>query len=67
MAVLAIREGAHDFIEKSFDTECLTRVVQQALEKRALLLETRRLRERLDEHARCRSSASRLVWSRCTG
>ncbi|MFC5300366.1 sigma-54-dependent transcriptional regulator [Azospira restricta] len=50
MAVQAMREGAHDFIEKPFAAERLTKVVQQALEKRALLLENRRLRERLDEH-----------------
>ena len=48
VAVQAMREGAHDFLEKPFAAERLVSVVQRALEKRGLLLENRRLRERLD-------------------
>jgi len=47
MAVQAMRDGAHDFIEKPFTSEQLVRVTRQALEKRALLLENRRLKEAL--------------------
>jgi two-component system C4-dicarboxylate transport response regulator DctD len=49
MAVEAMRLGAHDFVEKPFSSERLVSVVRSALEKRSLLLENRRLRERLEE------------------
>ncbi|MDE2586562.1 MAG: sigma-54-dependent Fis family transcriptional regulator, partial [Betaproteobacteria bacterium] len=47
MAVQAMRDGAHDFIEKPFSSEQLVRATRQALEKRTLLLENRRLKESL--------------------
>ena len=47
MSVRAMRNGAFDFIEKPFTSEHLVRVTRQALEKRALLLENRRLKEAL--------------------
>ncbi|MGQ0711843.1 MAG: sigma-54-dependent transcriptional regulator [Rhodoferax sp.] len=45
VAVQAMREGAHDFIEKPFSAELLVSVVQRALEQRALLQENQRLRQ----------------------
>ena len=50
MAVEAIRDGAYDFIEKTFRAEMLVDVVKRALEKRALVLENRALRSELDAH-----------------
>ncbi|MBV7430775.1 MULTISPECIES: sigma-54 dependent transcriptional regulator [unclassified Acidovorax] len=47
MAVQAMREGAYDFIEKPFSSETLVGVVRRAVERRVLLEENRRLRERL--------------------
>ena len=47
MAVNAMRDGAYDFIEKPFPADLLTDVVRRAMEKRALTLENRILRQEL--------------------
>ncbi|MDH3525523.1 MAG: sigma-54 dependent transcriptional regulator, partial [Acidobacteriota bacterium] len=51
MAVQAMRDGAYDFLEKPFRAEHLVEVVERACEKRALVLENRRLQSALDYRA----------------
>lgn len=50
-AVQAMRDGAYDFIEKPYSAERLVKTVLRALEKRALTLENRLLRQELDAHS----------------
>lgn len=44
MAVEAMSEGAYDFIAKPYSTDRLVETLRRAIEKRALVLENRRLR-----------------------
>src|SRR5689334_9071035 len=56
-AVEAMRLGAYDFIEKPFAPERLLEIVRHAGEKRALVIENRRLRRAVNEPA----LATRLI------
>ncbi|MCJ8520122.1 two-component system C4-dicarboxylate transport response regulator DctD [Pseudorhizobium tarimense] len=44
LAVKAMREGAYDFLEKPFTPQHLADVIRRALDRRALVLENRRLK-----------------------
>ena len=48
MAVQAMHEGAFDFLEKPFDTERLIDAVSRAAQTRWLVMENRRLKEKLN-------------------
>ena len=54
-AIVAIRDGAYDYITKPFKVEELRLVVEKALEKKLLSSENRRLRSELRSRERDRS------------
>jgi two-component system, NtrC family, C4-dicarboxylate transport response regulator DctD len=47
MAVEAMRSGAYDFLEKPFEPETLIGVIKRASERRNLVMENRRLQQKL--------------------
>ncbi|MDF0535694.1 sigma-54-dependent Fis family transcriptional regulator [Shewanella yunxiaonensis] len=51
MAVSAVKQGAYDFLEKPFNNEHILDVVKRALEKRALTLENRKLKQELESQS----------------
>lgn len=51
MAVEAMRLGAHDFLEKPFDPERMTKMVKKAANTRRLTLDNRALRRELSDGA----------------
>ncbi|MCL1073798.1 sigma-54-dependent transcriptional regulator [Shewanella dokdonensis] len=51
MAVSAVKQGAYDFLEKPFNNEHLLDIVKRALEKRALTLENRKLKQELESQS----------------
>ncbi len=51
-AVEAMRRGAYDYLTKPYDRDELRLTLEQALERRRLLLENRSLRDRLREETR---------------
>lgn len=61
MAVQSMKDGAYDFLEKPFPPEQLVEVVQRALEKRALTLEVKSLRQQLTNRAGQGDIAQRLI------
>jgi len=63
LAVKAIKQGAYDFISKPFDSDMLLMTVNRGLEKRRLLLETKRLQvieREAAEMARTKEEMERL-------
>ncbi|MBI2460547.1 MAG: response regulator, partial [Candidatus Rokubacteria bacterium] len=56
-AVQALRQGAFEYLTKPLDLEALGRRVEQALERRRLILEKEALLEELEERVQARTAA----------
>lgn len=51
MAVQALKDGAHDFLEKPFDKEHIVRIIRNGLERTKLLRDNRLLQHKLEDLA----------------
>src|SRR5882672_11267055 len=63
-AVEAMKEGAYDFVTKPLKRAHVVRIVKNALDKQALLVENRALRAQLDEKRRREIVGTSLAWRR---
>jgi two-component system response regulator HydG len=63
-AVEAMKEGAYDFVTKPLKRAHVVRIVRNALDKQALVIENRALRAQLDEKRRREIVGTSLAWRR---
>ena len=63
-AVEAMKEGAYDFVTKPLKRAHVVRIVKNALDKQALVVENRALRAQLDEKRRREIVGTSLAWRR---
>jgi two-component system response regulator HydG len=63
-AVEAMKEGAYDFVTKPLKRAHIVRIVKNALDKQALVVENRALRAQLDEKRRREIVGTSLAWRR---
>jgi two-component system, NtrC family, response regulator HydG len=63
-AVEAMKEGAYDFVTKPLKRAHVTRIVRNALDKQALVVENRALRAQLEEKRRRAVIGTSLAWRR---
>jgi two-component system, NtrC family, response regulator HydG len=63
-AVEAMKEGAYDFVTKPLKRAHVVRIVRNALDKQALVVENRALRAQLDEKRRREIVGTSLAWRR---
>ena len=63
-AVEAMKEGAYDFVTKPLKRAHVVRIVRNALDKQALVVENRALRAQLEEKRRRSVVGNSLLWRR---
>jgi two-component system response regulator HydG len=63
-AVEAMKEGAYDFVTKPVKRAHVVRIVRNALDKQALVIENRALKAQLDERRRKTVVGTSLAWRR---
>ncbi len=63
-AVEAMKEGAYDFVTKPLKRAHVVRIIRNALDKQALLVENRALRAQLEEKRRRSIIGTSLAWRR---
>ncbi|HKA92099.1 MAG TPA: sigma-54 dependent transcriptional regulator [Haliangiales bacterium] len=63
-AVEAMKEGAYDFVTKPLKRAHVVRIVRNALDKQALVVENRALRAQLEEKRRRAVVGNSLLWRR---